>query len=231
MLARIEAELQRLGSPAGVQSVLRYFKEPVDPYGIPAPQIRQLARGVYLEVKHWPVSARNKLCTALMRNGKLESGSLAACLYARFARQCSRCEFKLFESWIDRYVHNWAHTDAIGTTLIEACIRNEPPLVEQLPAWAQSKNRWKRRAAAVSLAKAARRGEHTGVIFAVAGRLMEDRDEMVQKGVGWLLKETYPPKPAETVAFLHPWKDRSARLLLRYAAEKMTPQDRKRVLG
>jgi 3-methyladenine DNA glycosylase AlkD len=53
---------------------------------------------------------------------------------------------------------------------------------------------------------------------------------MVQKGVGWLLKETYPKQPREVVEFLQPWKARAPRLLLRYAAEKMTARDREAVL-
>ncbi len=59
---------------------------------------------------------------------------------------------------------------------------------------------------------------------------MTDEDDMVQKGVGWLLKETYPKRPREVVAFLEPWRGRTSRLLLRYAAEKMTPADRGEVL-
>ena len=55
---------------------------------------------------------------------------------------------------------------------------------------------------------------------------MTDRDLMVQKAVGWLLKETYPKKPQETSRFLLPWRARAPRLILRIAAEKMTEMDR-----
>jgi 3-methyladenine DNA glycosylase AlkD len=231
MLSSIEQQLKALGSAQGIASAHRFFKEPVDPYGVSAKQVKKLEQGVYREVKHWPAAQRNTLCTALLRQGKLENGALVAYLYARFARQCARCEFLLFERWIDRFVHNWAHTDAICTLLIDACIVNEPSLAAAPLEWTQSHNRWKRRAAAVSLVKAARRGQHTETIFAIAEELMEDGDGMVQKGTGWLLKETYPKHPKETVDFLLKWKDRTSRLLLRYAAEKMTPSDRKRVLA
>jgi len=53
---------------------------------------------------------------------------------------------------------------------------------------------------------------------------------MVQKGVGWLLKETYPRKPEETVAYLIERTGQASRLTLRYAVEKMTPEDKRRVL-
>ena len=54
---------------------------------------------------------------------------------------------------------------------------------------------------------------------------------MVQKGVGWLLKETYPKHPAETVAFLLEHHGRVPRLVLRYAAEKMTPAHKQKVMA
>lgn len=111
-----------------------------------------------------------------------------------------------------------------------ASIANEPSLIRELPAWTESKNRWKRRAAAVAMLEEGKKGRHTNEIFDIASRMITDPDDMVQKGVGWLLKETYPKRPREVVAFLKPWRGRAPRLLLRYAAEKMSARDRETVL-
>lgn len=231
MLASLRKQLLSLGTEKGRDSALRFFKEPVDPYGVGAPELRRMAREAIPTVRAWPAAERNRFCTDLMKSGKLEEPALVVYLYERFARQCGACEFRLFERWVGRYVTNWAACDGICTKLIAASIANDPALVQQLPAWTTSHNRWKRRAAAVSLVKAAHRGQHTEAIFGLATRLMMDDDEMVQKGTGWLLKETYPLKPRETVGFLNRWKDRAPRLTLRYAAEKMTGADRTAVLG
>ncbi len=53
---------------------------------------------------------------------------------------------------------------------------------------------------------------------------------MVRKGVGWLLKETYPKKPREVLEFLEGWRAQAPRLVLRLAAEKMTDKDKKWLL-
>jgi 3-methyladenine DNA glycosylase AlkD len=53
---------------------------------------------------------------------------------------------------------------------------------------------------------------------------------MVQNGVGWLLKETYPKKPREVMRFLMPLRHTTTRLVLRYAAEKMSKDDKARLL-
>jgi 3-methyladenine DNA glycosylase AlkD len=115
--------------------------------------------------------------------------------------------------------------------LLGASIANDPSLIGKLDTWARSKNRWKRRAAAVALVPSARRGLHTREILRIAQSLIPDEDDMVRKGVGWLLKETYPKKPAEVMRFLMPRRAQTSRLVLRYAAEKMSPADRTRLLA
>ncbi|HIH89089.1 TPA: DNA alkylation repair protein, partial [Candidatus Bathyarchaeota archaeon] len=64
--------------------------------------------------------------------------------------------------------------------------------------------------------------------FRIADRLMEDRDDMVQKGVGWLLKEASKKHPNEVREYLIKWRPKTSGLVLRYASEKL-PLD-KRVL-
>jgi 3-methyladenine DNA glycosylase AlkD len=208
----------------------RFFQHEVDTYGVRGPQLKTIARDLYREVKAWPPARRNKLCTDLWKSRKLEEGAIVCYVYRRFATQCGACEFKLFERWIDRYVHNWAHCDGVSSWLLASCIANDPTLIRELPAWTESKNRWKRRASAVALLHEAKQGRNTAAIFDIAARLMTDADDMVQKGAGWLLKETYPKRPREVVAFLEPWRGRAPRLLLRYAAEKMNARDRAFVL-
>ncbi len=44
----------------------------------------------------------------------------------------------------------------------------------------------------MSLVPIARKGEMIEEAFRIANRLMTDEDDMVQKGVGWLLKEAPP---------------------------------------
>jgi len=44
------------------------------------------------------------------------------------------------------------------------------------------------------------------------------------------LKEAYPKRPREVLAFLDDWRPTAPRLLLRIAAEKMTVRDKKWLL-
>ncbi len=225
----IRARLESLADPVMAAGARNFFRESIDPIGVRSHDLQKVAAEAYRVVKKWPVSDRNRLCALLWEGGKMEEGALVCHLYRRFAKQCSGPEFRMFEGWIDRYVNNWAHCDGVSSWLLAACIANEQALMEKLPPWTRSKNRWKRRAAAVSLLQEGKQGRNTETIFAIAGMLRNDPDDIVQKAVGWLLKETYPRRPRETVTLLTGWPD-APRLILRYACEKMKPGHRNRVL-
>lgn len=195
-------------------------------HGVRSAQVRKLAAAVYRKIKDWPLAERNGVCLQLWKSGADEEGRLAIYLYRHFRKQCALCEFHLFEKWIERYVTNWGQCDGIANYLIAASIENEPTLAELLPAWTSSPNRWKRRASAVSLVHEARKGRATALILKIAAQLLEDQDALVRKGVGWLLKEAYAAKPREVVKFLERRSGQAPRLVLRIAAEKMTPAHR-----
>ncbi len=230
VLASIRTGLRVRAEAEFKKGVENFFREPVDAYGVRAPQVKAVAREAWREVRTWPEPALEKLATELWKSGKLEEAGIAILIYRRRAKLCGAREFRLFERWIDRYVHNWANCDGVASWLLAASIGNEPGLIAELDNWVRSPNRWKRRAAMVALLQEAKQGRNSAAIFRIAGALLEDPDDMVQKGVGWVLKETYPKKPAEAMRFLLPRAARTPRLILRLAAEKMTAPDRVRLL-
>jgi 3-methyladenine DNA glycosylase AlkD len=230
LLASIRAQLSSSVDPAFREGAFHFFKEEIDLYGVRAPRIKRIAAQAWREFKQRQRAEQNRLANELWKSGMFEEGVIAIYLYRRLSKSCGAPEFRMFERWIDRYVHNWAHCDGVSSWLIAASIANEPSLMDLLPPWTRSSNRWKRRSAAVSFLQEAKYGRNTERILEIAESLLEDSDDMVQKGVGWLLKETYPQKPREVVSFLKARRSRPTRLLLRYAAEKMNPEDRSSVL-
>jgi 3-methyladenine DNA glycosylase AlkD len=230
LLKDIRSRLKAAADPKFEAGLRWFFKEPVTPYGVRTPLLRELARLAYAQVKHWPIADRDRFVTELWKSGMLEEGVIVSHLYRRFAKSCGEREFRMFEKWIDHYVRNWSHCDGVSTWLIAASIANRPGLADRLARWTKSKNRWKRRSAAVSLIQEAKQGCNIETIFHICDLLLTDTDDMVRKGVGWLLKETYPKRPRELLQFLDAWRTKAPRLTLRLAAEKMTPKDREWLL-
>lgn len=193
--------------------------------------MKAIVRAVYRELKPWPAARRNRFTEELWKSGKFEEAGIAIETDRRFSKHFREPEFRLLERRLDRYVRNWAHCDGLSSWLLSAAVANDPGLVARLAAWTTSRNRWKRRASIVALLQEARRGRSTKQIFEIAEALLEDPDDLVRKGVGWVLKETYPKKPRELMAFLLPHAATTPRLVLRLAAEKMTAKDRAALLG
>jgi 3-methyladenine DNA glycosylase AlkD len=227
----VRKELKARASAEFRKGVERFFREPVKAYGVRAPDVKEVARLALREMQGWTAAQREKALEELWKSGWIEEASVAIVMARRFARGYGEREFRIFEKWIDRYVHNWANCDGVASWLLAAAIGNEPGLICELARWTRSRNRWKRRASIVALLQEAKKGRHTAALLEIANLLIEDTDDMVQKGVGWVLKEAYPKRPKEVMAFLLPRAARTPRLVLRLAAEKMTPAGRAALLG
>jgi len=61
--------------------------------------------------------------------------------------------------------------------------------------------------------------------------LLDDEDDMVQKGLGWLLREAAKYDARRTVPYLMKVRGRAPRLVLRTACETLPVAARRRVLG
>ena len=55
--------------------------------------------------------------------------------------------------------------------------------------------------------------------------LLTSDDDMVQKGLGWLLREAAKANPEQTVRYLMTIRDRTPRLVLRTACETLPVSD------
>ena len=126
-----------------------------------------------------------------------------------------------FERWVSSYINNWASCDTFCNHSVGTLVGMYPELLSNLKGWALSGNRWVRRAAAVSLIIPARNGKFSEDIFEIADILHSDRDDMVQKGYGWMLKEASKANQEKVFGYLMSKKSTMPRTALRYAIEKM----------
>ena len=61
--------------------------------------------------------------------------------------------------------------------------------------------------------------------------LLSDEDAMVQKGLGWLLRETAKADAKRTVPYLMSIRKQAPRLVLRTACETLPASTRKKILS
>jgi 3-methyladenine DNA glycosylase AlkD len=96
-----------------------------------------------------------------------------------------------------------------------------PENIVKLKELAKSENRWMRRASAVSLIIPARKGKFLNEIIEIADILLLDKDDLVQKGYGWMLKVASQKNQQEIFNYVIKNKSIMPRTALRYAIEKM----------
>jgi 3-methyladenine DNA glycosylase AlkD len=87
-----------------------------------------------------------------------------------------------------------------------------------------------KRASAVALIPGVRRGLFFDQALATADRLLSDRDDMVQKGYGWLLKVVADRDRKLVFDYVMSKRAVMPRTALRYAIEKMPVALRRRAM-
>ena len=220
---KVRRELREASDEKTRESGLRYFKEDVNLYGIRSKTVKEIAQANFALVKQRSKQEIFSMCDSLWQSGMMEE-TFVACLWSgRLAGQFVPEDFKVLERWVHKYVNNWASCDTLCNHSVGDFIQMYPGFISELKRWAVSDNRWTRRAAAVSLIIPARRGKFLPDIFEIAEILLRDKDDMVQKGYGWMLKEASKPHQKEVFDFVMRQKSDMPRTALRYAIEKMPP--------
>ncbi|MBL7147783.1 MAG: DNA alkylation repair protein [Nanoarchaeota archaeon] len=227
ILSKIRSELNKNIESKHKEGSFKYFKEEIKPLGVKIPIARKIAR----ENRIKDFKQTIQICEKLLDSGYFEEGIIAFTLMTYFKKRFDKNTFKLFETWVDKYVHNWAWCDFLSSDLIAACISNNPEIIKELKKWTSSENKWKKRSAVVSLVPHARRGRFLPEIFEISLKLIPIRDNMVEKGVGWLLKEASKTKQKEIIEFVKKHENKMTRTTFRYAIEKIPENTRKLLLG
>lgn len=228
ILREIRDEIKRVSTDEGKRGGERFFKERVNIYGAKVADVSAISRKHFGLLDDKEKSSVFALCQELFKNGVLEE-SFVACDWAhRLKKEFVKDDFELFEFWINNYITNWATCDTFCNHTMGEFIDMWPEFIANLKKWTLSPNRWVRRAAAVSLTIPAREGRFREDIFEIADLMLTDKDDMVQKGYGWMLKSCSKPYPEEVFRFVVERKAVMPRTSLRYAIEKL-PDEMKRV--
>lgn len=223
----VRAELKRNADPKVRDSGERFFKEEITLYGVKSAVVERIAKRHFKEIKIRGKREIFRLCEELLKSGYMEEAGVAFEWAYSLHKEFEAGDFALFERWLGTYVSNWAECDTLCNHTIGAFVEMYPAFIKNLKAWTGSDNRWVRRAAAVTLVLPARKGMFLKDVFVIADRLLTDKDDLVQKGYGWLLKEASREHQQEVFDYVTKHKQVMPRTALRYAIEKM-PADLKK---
>jgi len=224
VIAHIRKELKNSADPATQKTFQRFFKEEIQYYGVKVPTVSKIARKYWKEIKVRDKKEIFSLCEELFRSNYCEEAFIVSSWAHLLATRYEKKDLPVFRHWIDSYITNWATCDSFCNHTMGSFIEKYPEYLDELKHWTQSNNRWMRRAAAVSLIIPAKRGKYLDTVLEIADLLLTDRDDIVRKGYGWLLKEASRKHRKEVFDYVLRNKKSMPRTALRYAIELM-PED------
>jgi 3-methyladenine DNA glycosylase AlkD len=137
----------------------------------------------------------------------------------------------VFRKWLDEYVDDWIDCDDLCIHVIGEFFLKYPKTANKVLRWTTSANYWVRRGATVSLVLPARKGEHIELVLRVADRLLNDEEDLVRKGYGWLLKVASTKHPEKVFSYIMDRREKMPRVALRYAIEKLPKQMQRQAMG
>src|SRR5205085_2531540 len=127
-----------------------------------------------------------------------------------------------------RHVNNWDLVDSSAPAIVGGYLRDKPrkPLV----GLAKSASLWERRIAVVATQHFIRHDEFDDTMT-ISRLLLGDKEDLIHKAAGWMLREVGDRDEATLWAFLDEHMAAMPRTMLRYAIEHFPPEKRRAYLG
>lgn len=232
LLQELRSELKRCENEEVQKLSQRFFKmeDKVISYGIRVPELRKIEEDFFVRGEKLSKMEVFGVCDNLWQSGYLEESFIACDWSYKFSAKYEIEDLNVFYGWLEKYVDNWASCDTLCNHTIGKYLEMYPDQIGELKKWATHKNRWVKRGAAVSLIIPARKGMFLTEIFEIAEILLQDSDELVQKGYGWMLKAASESYPKEVYEYMMSKKSVMPRTAFRYGLEKMPLEWRKEAM-
>ena len=125
------------------------------------------------------------------------------------------------------FINNWNLVDASAPKILGDYLMNKKKTL--LYRLASSNNLWERRIAIMSTFNFIKKGLYKDTIK-IAAILINDREDLIHKAVGWMLREVGNRDFNIEVSFLNKYADKMPRTMLRYSIEKFPEGLRKEYL-
>ncbi|MFE3192023.1 DNA alkylation repair protein [Nocardia sp. NPDC059240] len=232
--AAVQAELAALADPADAVHLQRFFKTGPGEYGegdefigIRVPQTRKAVK----RFAGMPLSEIDLLLDSPVHEHRLAglvilNGEMARASSKRGADVARQQEIvELYSAAVLRgRVNNWDLVDASAEFVFGPWFLDRPR--DRLFEFAAADSLWQRRVALLTTFAFIKQGD-TATTLELCERLLDDRRDLIQKAVGWMLREIGKRvDPAILTGFLDAHAADMGRTALSYATEHLTADRR-----
>jgi len=222
--------LHSFANPEIAEHSQRFFKTAEGEYGfgdkflgIRVPVIRQAVK----KFKTTPLSVAEKFLKSEYHEVRLYALLL---LVFRFSKSSIDEQHEIYHLYLSntQYVNNWDLVDSSAHHIVGAYLKNKDRSV--LYDLSKSNSLWERRIAIMSTFYFIKKNQF-GDTLHISEQLLRDQEDLIHKAVGWMLREVGKRDLAIEVAFLKAHYQKMPRIMLRYAIEKFSKEERQKYLS
>lgn len=225
----IKSTLHEASDPKVAERSKRFVKTGPGEYGegdvfvgIRVPVLRQIAK----QNRELPLSDAERLLQSAIHEERLLSLLILVLKYAKGDSSTRKHVFDLY-CRNTQWVNGWDLVDSSAHLIVGPQLQDRSR--KQLQKWTKSKNLWERRIAIVATFTYIRQDDF-GDTLLISELLLRDKEDLIQKAVGWMLREIGNRDMEVEEAFLKQHYSVMPRMMLRYAIEKFPEAKRKRYL-
>ncbi len=191
-------------------------------YGIKVPVQRSIAK----KYRDLPLSVLQELLNSPVHEERLISLFI---LVDQYSRGDEILKEKIYRFYLKntRKINNWDLVDLSAPKVVGAHLLNRDKSI--LFKLAASSNLWEKRISILSTMFFIKH-LHFETTFRIAEILLNDKHDLIHKGVGWMLREVGNKDLPEEEKFLKRYYRQMPRTMLRYAIEKFPETKRKAYL-
>ena len=227
----VQKRLRSLGDPQAAKASARYFKTGSGQYGEGDVFLGLRASVMHGLAKEYHALPIDEL-TVLLRSPIHEDRLLALLiLVRRVARADKATKKQVYKLYLahTRYINNWDLVDASAREIVGGYLADKSR--KPLDRLAGSKSLWERRISIIATHHFIRQDDFADTIR-IAERLLTDREDLIHKAVGWMLREVGKRHEPTLQMFLRRHGKTMPRTALRYAIERFPTEVRRAyVLG
>lgn len=226
----IEQDLDRVADPVRAQHSQRFFKTGKGEYGegdiflgVKVPDQRIIAR----RYRDLALPEIKNLLNSKIHEHRLTALFILVAQYKRAQTEGSRHTLATFYLKHRAGVNNWDLVDSSAPYILGEYFlaRDRQPIYELV----QSENMWDRRIAVLTTFWFIKEGDFKDS-FRFAEALLSERQVLIQKAVGWMLREVGNRDQNAERLWLDRYYEKMPRTMLRYAIERFPQTVRKRYM-
>ena len=229
----MKRELWQIADSDKAEIMQRFFKTGRGEYaegdvflGVTVPKVRQLVK------KYWRNLETAEIVSFLQSRYHEERLMALFVFVAKFEKKDEASQKEIFDLYLanTEFINNWDLVDLSAPNIVGAyLLKNRDRAV--LRRLARSKILWERRIAMLATFCFIKEGEATFALE-IAEILVNDRHDLIQKAVGWMLRETGKRCGQDIEEeFLKKYYKTMPRTMLRYAIERFDAAKRDHYLG